>query len=184
VPPFPICHRGGYAAVLPWVVPGMALAVGVGYLLRVRLGDWLGTRPVLAWAMVVSLGLILSATLTPTYGQFDFGAVSRGCDLSRIGFIPLQDLFRVDDPSLNVVLFMPLGTVLAAMGGRPRVLAVMLGAAALPFAIEGTQLLVPALDRGCQSADVFDNLTGLAAGLVLGAVARWWHGVATRPAAG
>jgi len=30
------------------------------------------------------------------------------------------------------------------------------------------QLLIPILDRGCQSADVVDNITGLLIGLVIG----------------
>ncbi len=48
----------------------------------------------------------------------------------------------------------------------------LLVAIALPVAIETTQLVIPALERGCQSADVFDNLTGLVIGLVLGTLAR------------
>jgi len=49
---------------------------------------------------------------------------------------------------------------------------VVVGAIALSFAIETTQLLVLWLDRACQSADVVDNLTGLAIGLAGGIVAR------------
>jgi hypothetical protein len=41
-----------------------------------------------------------------------------------------------------------------------------------PFAIETAQLLLPVLGRGCQSADVFDNLTGLVLGGLIGAGAR------------
>jgi hypothetical protein len=44
----------------------------------------------------------------------------------------------------------------------------VLTAVALPFAIEATQLVVTSLDRACQSADVSDNLTGLALGVVAG----------------
>jgi hypothetical protein len=43
-------------------------------------------------------------------------------------------------------------------------------AAALPFLIEGVQFFVGApIGRACQSADVFDNLTGLLLGYVGGA---------------
>jgi hypothetical protein len=48
---------------------------------------------------------------------------------------------------------------------------------ALPFAIEGFQLVVTPLGRACQSADMVDNLTGLVLGLGAGWVAgtlwRW-----------
>ena len=50
---------------------------------------------------------------------------------------------------------------------------VVVAAIALPFAIEATQLLVPLLGRGCESADVVDNLIGLAIGLAIGLVAGW-----------
>ena len=41
----------------------------------------------------------------------------------------------------------------------------------LPLLIEVGQLLITPLDRACQSADVFDNLTGLVLGFALGAIA-------------
>ncbi len=49
----------------------------------------------------------------------------------------------------------------------------MIAAIALPFAIETIQLLLPVLDRACESADVVDNLTGLVIGLGGGVVAGW-----------
>ena len=42
-------------------------------------------------------------------------------------------------------------------------------AAALPFLIEGIQFFGAPIGRECQSADVFDNLTGLLLGYVGGA---------------
>ena len=51
-------------------------------------------------------------------------------------------------------------------------------AIASPFLIETTQLVLPILGRGCQSADVFDNLTGLLIGAVIGAGARILVGAA------
>ena len=72
---------------------------------------------------------------------------------------------------LNVLLFMPLGVSIAFMPRSRLKVAVLVAAIALPFAIETTQLLLPILDRGCQSADVIDNLTGLVLGLAGGSVA-------------
>ena len=73
---------------------------------------------------------------------------------------------------------MPLGFTIGLVPGsrRRNVLAVV--AVAAPFAIETAQLLLPILGRGCQSADVFDNLTGLVVGWIVGAGARdprWRH---------
>ena len=49
---------------------------------------------------------------------------------------------------------------------------IVVAAIVLPFAIETTQQLVLWLDRACESADVVDNLTGLAIGLAGGVVVR------------
>ncbi len=39
-----------------------------------------------------------------------------------------------------------------------------------PIAIEASQLLVTPLHRACQSADVFDNVTGLFVGFAIGSI--------------
>ncbi|HEX7471645.1 MAG TPA: VanZ family protein, partial [Candidatus Limnocylindrales bacterium] len=98
-----------------------------------------------------------------------FGTTGSGiCDLSRIGLAPLGQLIRFGDPALNVFLYIPLGAAIGmASRSRYRIL-LAVGAAALPFAIEGTQLVVTWLDRACQSSDVSDNLTGLVIGALIG----------------
>jgi glycopeptide antibiotics resistance protein len=133
-------------------------------------------------ALIVSLGIILSATLTPLNGVIDVGGVGAGsCDFSRIGLAPLRELRRLDDTSLNVLLFVPLGISLAFLPRTRRTALLITAAIALPFAIETIQLLLALLDRGCQSADVIDNLTGLAIGFGGGLVAAWLAGTARRP---
>ncbi len=122
----------------------------------------------------MGLGIVVSATLTPLRGQFNLGAVGGTCDLSRIGLAPVRDLFRIDDTSLNIVMFIPLGIALGLLGGSRSKAVLIALAVALPFLIETTQLLVPAIERGCQSADVIDNLTGLMAGLLCGTFATWF----------
>jgi glycopeptide antibiotics resistance protein len=169
--------RLGESRALPWFLPGVALSFAVALTIGGRLARALGIRRATAAALVVSLGIILSATLSPLRGVFEFGAVGTGsCDFSRVGLAPLRELLAVNDTSLNVVLFLPLGAVIAFLP-RSRLKAVVaIAAVALPFAIETTQLLVPFLDRGCESADVVDNLTGLVIGLCGGAVAGWLAG--------
>jgi len=159
--------------VLPWFLPGVAIWVGVALVAGGRVGRALGARRSIALALIVSLGIVLSATLTPLRGALDSGALGTGsCDLSRVGFAPLQELLRLNDASLNVLLFVPLGVSIALLPRSRLTAVVVVGAIALPFAIEATQLLVPWLDRACESADVVDNLTGLAIGLAAGIVVR------------
>jgi hypothetical protein len=163
---------GGTLHVLPWFVPGVALSIVIALLACRPVGRWLGVGTALAGAILVGLGVIVAATLTPLRGAFDFDAVRGTCDLARIGPAPIREVLRVGDTSLNIALFIPLGCAIglvAAAKSRP---ALMVAAVALPFAIEAIQLIAPILDRGCQSADIFDNLTGLAIGLTLGTTVR------------
>jgi glycopeptide antibiotics resistance protein len=160
------------ASNVPWFLPGVALAALVGIVVARPLGRLLGTSPVVAWALVVSVGITLAATLTPLGGELELGAQGgQACDFGRIGLPPLEEFLRIDDTSLNVALFVPLGVVIGLLPRSGRKLVVLGGAIALPFVIEMAQLLLVALNRACQSADVFDNLTGLALGLIAGSVA-------------
>jgi glycopeptide antibiotics resistance protein len=71
-------------------------------------------------------------------------------------------------------MFIPLGVTIALVPRSRRKVVVLIAAIALPFAIETAQLLLPVLDRACESADVVDNLTGLVVGLGGGVVAGWF----------
>jgi len=173
----------GESPVLPWFIPGVAVSVAVSLAVGGRVGRVLGARRALGSLLVVGLGIILSATLTPLRGSLDFDTVMRGsCDFSRMGLPPFSELRWMSDTSLNVLLFIPLGFSVALLPRSRRILAVIGGAVALPFAIEATQLLLPALSRGCESADVVDNLTGLAVGLAGGVVVGTLAGVVGRRA--
>jgi hypothetical protein len=123
-----------------------------------------------AGLLILSIGIILAATLTPhaNSGTVDVTL----CDLSRLGPAPFREYRRLNDTTLNVLVFVPLGVAIAVVP-RTGHRAALLGAAiALPFAIETVQLVVPWLARGCESADVVDNLTGLLLGLAVGTVAK------------
>ncbi len=160
-----------YRHVLPWFLPGTALFALIGLLVARPLARWLPSHPVIAWGLVFSFGIVVSATLTPLRGHFNFAATGGTCDFSRIGLAPLQDLGEINDTTLNILMFIPLGIGLGLLGRSRRAALLTVAALALPVVIETTQLLIPALERGCQSADVFDNLTGLAFGLAIGALA-------------
>jgi VanZ family protein len=155
--------------VLPWLIPGLVLSAIVGLLAGRRVGRVFRTTPSVGWALVVGFGLIVAATLTPLRAGLDFDTTGIGtCDLSRLGVAPLRELLRISDPSLNVLLFIPLGFALGLIPRSRRLVALAVVAVVSPFAIEIAQLVLPILGRGCQSADVFDNLTGLVLGWLIG----------------
>ncbi len=163
----------GDEATLPWLLPGAAISAVVGVLAGGIVARALRTNRAVGTLLVFSLGVIVSATLTPVGGELVLDGGARGaCDLSRIG-LPALGLFRsLNDASLNVLLFFPFGLAIALLPRSRRSAVVLLGAVLLPFVIEATQLLVPAISRGCESADVIDNLLGLAAGLAVGVALR------------
>jgi glycopeptide antibiotics resistance protein len=155
---------------LPGFIPGVGASLVVSGLASGRVARALGSSRFLSFALIASIGVVASATLTPFTGG---PAPHPGsCDMSRISVAPLHDLLRVGDVSGNVMLFVPLGVCIALLPASRLRLMLVVAAAAYPVAIESTQLLVPALNRTCESADVFDNLTGLAVGLAAAAMAR------------
>jgi hypothetical protein len=152
-----------------WFVPSLLLATVVSLGLSGRVARALGTRPIVAWALLVGLGLIISATLTPLHRAVGTPSQAvRTCDLSRFGLAPMDQLLVISDTSLNIALFIPMGVAVGLLPASRRKATLILASVALPFGIEGTQLFAPFLNRGCQSADVTDNLTGLVLGLALG----------------
>jgi VanZ family protein len=165
---------GAVTNVLPWFLPGVAVSLVVATLAAPALARGLGSGRVPAWLLVVGLGIIVAATLTPLGVVVDdSAAIVRRCDFSRIGIAPWQDLVRLSDSSLNVALFIPLGVAVGLLPGSRRKWILVAAALLLPIAIEMLQLLAPILSRGCQSADVVDNLTGLVLGMVGATGARW-----------
>ena len=157
----------------PPILPGLAGALLVSLLFRSVVGRRLEIGRMHAWLLLISVGIILAVTLTPSRGSLEFGTQGTiGCDLSRIGPAPLSVYARLDDPILNVLLLIPLGATIGYMPTSRARRWLIVAAVLLPIAIETTQALVVILDRACQGGDVFDNLAGLSVGLLGGALWR------------
>jgi len=162
-----------FIEAVPWFLPGVAFVAVLGILVAPALGRFLQTRSIVAFLLVLSVGAILFATLSPTAVVLAVGSSShQACDLSRLGLASIAELTSINDTSRNVVLFIPLGLTLALLPPTRRTLAVVLSAILLTVLIEMTQLLLPALGRGCESADIIDNTMGLMIGLGVGLAAR------------
>jgi VanZ like protein len=158
-----------YLGGVAWFWPGLVLTIAAAILLGGRVARAIHAPRFLGSGLVLSVGLVVASTLTPSFKALRFGEVSRGtCDLSTIGPPQLAQLASVSDTSLNVALFLPLGFVLGLLPRTSPRLILIVGAFVLPFLIELTQLLVRSLDRACQTSDVSNNLTGLVIGLLVG----------------
>jgi glycopeptide antibiotics resistance protein len=157
---------------VPWFLPNFLVSIAISLGINQRVARALAVSRMIAMATIVSLGLILSATLSPL-GAFELNAIGSGsCDFKRVGLASPNELMAVsvNDALLNVVLFVPLGLAIGLARRSRRIVVLIVAGVALPFAIEATQLLAHSLARACESADVFDNLTGLLVGLVAGAL--------------
>jgi VanZ family protein len=157
--------------VVTWFVPGLILTLLASVLLARPVARRLGEGPATVWLLLFSAGAILSATVTPLAApENPTTAAAFVCDMARIGLAPLHSLQTLNDTSLNIILFVPLGIALGLLRDTRTRTALTVVAVASPFAIEAFQLVASALARGCQSADVVDNLTGLAIGWLIGAL--------------
>ena len=161
-------------------IPGVVISVLVAVAIRGRVARRLRVNRIHAVLLVISLGVVLAATVTPSReALLGIGPQAPPrCDMSRLGFAPWAAYGHLTDTSLNVLLFVPLGVLIGVMPESPYRWPIILGAVALPFAIEAFQLVATPLGRACQSGDVVDNLAGLILGLVGGwSVGAAWRGV-------
>lgn len=165
-----------WSGSIPWFLPGVLASSVVAWFASPWIGRSLGTSRIGALLFVLSLGAVLSATVTPIPATVPLeGAHVQACDLSRIGLTPIGYFRTINPTSLNVLLFIPLGLTAGLVPRSRRKLALVAALIALPFGIEALQLAAPLLERGCQSADVADNLTGLVAGLTVAAIVQRIH---------
>ena len=165
---------------VPLFLPALAIWALVSVVLSGRTARALGTSRLVAFLVLVSLGFTLTATLTPT-SEAVVGEVGPGggCDLRQLGLPPLSQLLRPNDVSLNVILFVPLGFALGLLPLARRSIIIIGLAFAVPLLIETLQLVLVDLGRGCESADVINNMLGLAVGLTIAvgmrALYAWWR---------
>jgi len=162
------------ANTLPWLVPGVAISIVASTLASGALGRWLRVRRSVAWLLLTSVGVILAATLSPVqHREVVAPGLASTCDLSRTWLPSLAEVLSSEDVAINILMLVPLGFAIGLVPRSwPKVL-VLVAAALLPPAIETVQLLSSGLGRACQGSDVADNLTGLAIGVIAGAVAAW-----------
>lgn len=132
----------------------------------------LATRRSVASLLLFGFGLVIAATLLPDRDALAGIASDRVCDLSRIGPASIGELTRVNTTSLNVLLFVPLGVAVGLLPRSRPAAVVLVAALSLTFVVEAVQLFVTVLGRGCQTADMVDNLMGLAIGIAIGVLAR------------
>ena len=168
--------------MLPWLLPGTVIAFFVSALASGELGRWLAVRRSIAWLLLMSVGLILSATLSPLDGgALVAPGIASMCDLSRTSLPSLDEVLYGEDIALNILMLVPLGFAIGLAPLSRRKIVVLVAATLLPPTIETVQLFSVGLDRACQGADVIDNLTGLAFGLAVGGVVAWLVPAVRRP---
>jgi glycopeptide antibiotics resistance protein len=169
-----VAHSGSGFGDYAGFIPGLAVCIVLALILGGSVDRRLRVDRVVSTLLIVSLGLVLSATVTPSReALLGMPQESMGCDLSRVGLAPWSEYAHLNDTSLNVLLFVPLGVLIGMLRRSPYRLPIILAAVILPFAIETIQLVIAPLGRACQSADVFDNLAGLVLGLGVGSTAGW-----------
>ena len=164
-------HVWGYR--IPVLVAPVLVLYAVGalwFLWRGRAQPWVTLERVLLAGALVGASAV---TMTPSsfLDPEVFGRGRRSCALapSAVGW---QALVGDDQRLLNALLLVPaaaLGVVVAARlrgrAGAP----LLAGVVALPLLFEAVQWAFPDLNRACDVTDLVDNLTGVAAGLLVGA---------------
>lgn len=155
----------------PWAGLGLALSAAAVAAV-VALTRRRGADALVAGGWVLSLGLVVTMTMTPgfTWGASAPTVVSCAADSWQP--ISLGSLAAFDQRAANVLLLVPLGLLAVLLRSRAAAAAALVVTAAMPFVAELTQYLVPSLGRVCDSEDLVDNFTGVAAGVVVGLVVR------------
>ncbi len=151
-----------WPAALVAVLISAAVAGVVGRLLR--LSGWV------VFGLLASLGLVIAATLTPAAVSFLPPGHAATCEVGSWAMPPLGQLVYVNEASLNVALFVPLGVAVMLLPRPLQVTAAALWAVTVPWGVEFIQYLVPSLNRVCSTADISANLLGLVVGFGFGLV--------------
>jgi VanZ family protein len=164
----PSCDRTPDSAP---VLAGIPLAFVVALLASPRVAARLDIGRATAFLLVLGIAGVLAITLLPQpFARRPPADLS--CLIPEIAFPAQGRLLAINDESLNVLLFVPLGIALGLLVGHPRFPMLLAIAITLPWVVEAIQLAIPALGRACQSADLTANLFGLLIGVAIAFVVR------------
>jgi glycopeptide antibiotics resistance protein len=156
--------------LLPVLVPSVALVGACLLLVSHRRGQLTPTGALLRLAACVYGAGIAANTVFPIYLGKPASTTSWTTSwTTKVDLVPLVDYEPVDAVT-NVVVFLPLGVVLAVLVGRSAPWRVVVVATAVSLGIELTQLLTAVTLGGGHVADVDDllcNVLGACLGLGL-----------------
>ncbi len=165
-------------AGIPFFLPVVIAAILLAAVNSAWIGRLLQAPAWSIFAIACSLGLVVATTLTPSAPALAgldpsawFSQPGRWC-FRDDGFAPpsLWRLGFINETSLNVALFVPLGASCLTLRRWEHVVIAALLGVCVPIGVELTQYAVPTLGRICTTADISANLTGLGVGLALGAL--------------
>jgi VanZ like family len=159
-----------YMDGLPEYWPAAVLVALVVATAAAAVGRVLGGPAGTVFLLVGSVGLIVATTLTPATVSYFVPGHPATCLVRPLQLPPLYQLTSLNETSLNVALFVPLGLGCALLRRFGQVLLALPIAIAVPIGVEAVQYAVPRLDRVCSTADITANLTGLALGFLIGLV--------------
>lgn len=159
----------------PYTGEVLAATVVVALVAAVVLPRRLRVPALGAAAWVGSLGLVVALTLTPRTTWVEV-ATERVCTFDTWAPLGLDSLLAFDQRAANAALLVPIALLSALPRDRRTVALALTASAALPVVVEALQYALPALGRVCHSEDLVDNLTGVAAGALVGLVVRGVRG--------
>jgi hypothetical protein len=159
-----------YHLVFGYYLSGVALALlpatpvlGLAVAMVLRRAGWV-TRAV-AGGLAAWTAAVLLLTLTPGRLSYHPGV----CAFIWSG--TAGDLGSTDAKILNILIFVPIGLLAAALVRRSWL--PMAGVFLLSPAIELTQREFPSINRSCDLVDVIDNVGGTVAGATIGLLLVW-----------
>jgi hypothetical protein len=158
---------------LAWFWPSITVAFAMSAVLSSGVARLLRIDRGLAQFLVLSIGLVVAATLSPIRAPIGVDLTAlRGCDFGRRWLATLPELTSWSPVTLTIAAFLPAGVAIALLPPSIRSAIVALSVAALPVAIEVIHYLVPVLARACKSGNAIDGWAGLGIGLVGGIAVR------------
>lgn len=162
----------------PWAVPALVGLLAANLLLAVLLARWRGLPFLKTAAAGSATAAILAITLTPS---LDAGSGrTRFADFTP-DLVGLADMSTINERSLNLLLFVPLGMATVLPNSiRRRLISIFVALLVAPT-VEATQYAFASLGRsGFQLGDVIANSEGVVVGLLVGWAARHAGAVVTR----